>query len=203
MLLLACGLVSYAQQSNLIVVKDELVLLIDLRSSKPNLFNVLTRAGVTSDNTNKVLKGDFSPIYNAGWKLKEKQKYVFQFNKPITVNLDKVPSKPYLITTNIIKTEGRPGYPSPVPYGLNKFSQRTVLELPSGVTRFFVPGNQKARKVQLSGDFNSWTTTKGLMTKTDSGWIADVRLKPGIHAYKFIINGKWLHDTNNLLSERD
>ncbi|RYZ96645.1 MAG: hypothetical protein EOP47_23465, partial [Sphingobacteriaceae bacterium] len=203
MLLLACGGFSYAQQSNLIVSKDELVLLIDLRSSKPNLFNVLTRAGIAGTNNSSVLQGDFRSIINQGWKLKEKQKYVVQFNKPVTVNTEKIPSKPYLITVDLIKTEGRPGYPSPVPYGVNKFSKLTVMELPSGLTRFFLPGNQKARKVQLSGDFNTWTTTKGLMLKTDSGWINDVKLKPGIHAYKFIINGHWIHDTNNMLSEHD
>ncbi|RCH55093.1 hypothetical protein DJ568_07835 [Mucilaginibacter hurinus] len=203
MLLLLCGIVAYAQQSNLIAAKDELVLLIDLRSSKPNLFNVLTRAGVQGSNNTQVLKGNFSSLYNAGWKLKAKQKYVLQFTKPITVNTDRVPAKPYLITMSVKQTEGRPGYPANVAYGVNKFSRVTVWELPTGVTRFFLPGNAKARKVQLSGSFNSWTTSKGMMTKTDSGWISDIKLRPGIYAYKFIINGHWIHDTNNALSEHD
>lgn len=41
------------------------------------------------------------------------------------------------------------------------------------------------------------------MTKTDSGWIAHVRLKPGKYWYKFIIDGNWNIDNDNMLHEND
>jgi 1,4-alpha-glucan branching enzyme len=41
------------------------------------------------------------------------------------------------------------------------------------------------------------------MTKTDSGWIAEVVLKPGKYWYKFIADGNWLNDNDNLLREND
>ncbi|WP_158826096.1 hypothetical protein [Mucilaginibacter lacusdianchii] len=96
-----------------------------------------------------------------------------------------------------------PGYPGDVPYGVNNFSTVTVRELPSGLTRFFVPGNLNARHVQLSGSFNRWTTQKGVMTRTDSGWVSDITLEPGVYAYKYIINGRWSRDVTNNLKEDD
>ncbi len=96
-----------------------------------------------------------------------------------------------------------PGYPDDVAYGVNKFSKLTVQELPSGLTRFFLPGNTNVRRVQLSGSFNEWTTQQGLMTRTDSGWVSDIKLEPGIYAYKFIVNGRWTRDLENNLKEAD
>ncbi len=99
--------------------------------------------------------------------------------------------------------QSEPGYPDDVPYGVNKFSKITVRELPSGLTRFFLPGNTNVRRVQLSGSFNDWTTQQGLMTRTDSGWVSDIKLEPGIFAYKYIVNGHWTRDVENNLKEAD
>lgn len=41
------------------------------------------------------------------------------------------------------------------------------------------------------------------MSKTDSGWVAELELKPGKHLYKFIVDGKWVYDTQNLQREAD
>jgi len=41
------------------------------------------------------------------------------------------------------------------------------------------------------------------MIKTDSGWITDLKLKPGEYLYKFIVNGRWMPDPNNHLWEED
>ncbi|RYZ26710.1 MAG: hypothetical protein EOO10_14790, partial [Chitinophagaceae bacterium] len=38
---------------------------------------------------------------------------------------------------------------------------------------------------------------------TDSGWIYDVKLGPGKYWYKFIVEGTWTTDKDNLLSEND
>jgi 1,4-alpha-glucan branching enzyme len=204
LLLITSGLVSYAQkQNNLIVANDELVLLIDLRSKKADVDSILKRAGIPGNNSLKVLKRDYNAITKEGWKITEQQKHVVQFNKPLNINSEKAPSKPFLLTTTIIKTEGSPGYPAEVLFGINKFTRVTVREIASGATRFFLPGNLDKRKVLLSGSFNMWSTSGGVMLKTDSGWITDVKLQPGIYAYKFIVNGHWTNDTYNQLTEDD
>ncbi len=93
-------------------------------------------------------------------------------------------------------------YPE-APYGVNNFKRRTVLVLPDGKVRFFLPGNTGSGQVILSGSFNSWNTNKQTMNSTDSGWIADVAIPPGKHLYKFIIDGRWINDEYNNLNEED
>lgn len=99
--------------------------------------------------------------------------------------------------------KGVPGYPADVSYGVNNFARITVRELPNGLTRFFVPGRLNSKRVLLSGSFNEWSTLKGLMLKTDSGWISDVHLEPGIYQYKYIFDGDWYIDVNNNLRQDD
>ena len=55
----------------------------------------------------------------------------------------------------------------------------------------------------LAGTFNNWMPEALAMKKTDSGWIALVNLEPGKHWYKFIIDGNWDIDNDNLLKEND
>jgi 1,4-alpha-glucan branching enzyme len=110
---------------------------------------------------------------------------------------------PRITTNSVNQPDATPGYPGERLYGVNNFAKVTVRELPSGYTRFFFAGNTNARRVQLSGSFNSWTTQKGLMTKTDSGWVADIKLEAGAYAYKYIVNGRWTRDLTNNLKEDD
>jgi 1,4-alpha-glucan branching enzyme len=102
-----------------------------------------------------------------------------------------------------ITAKPSPGYPAEVLYGVNNFARITVHELPNGLTRFFVPGKQNAKRIVLSGSFNNWSTLQGLMFKTDSGWIKDVHLEPGIYNYKYIFDGNWFIDANNNLKKDD
>ncbi len=41
------------------------------------------------------------------------------------------------------------------------------------------------------------------MTLTDSGWIRQVKLGPGKHWYKFIVDGNWITDKDNVNQEND
>ena len=58
--------------------------------------------------------------------------------------------------------------------------------------RFYAP---QAKRVNLAGTFNKWST-KTLSAKKDSygNWIVKVNLKPGTHEYKFFVDGSWLND---------
>ena len=106
-------------------------------------------------------------------------------------------------TSTLAQKDTTPGYPNERLFGVNNFARVTVHELANGFTRFFLPGNLRAKRVMLSGSFNNWSTLQGVMLKTDSGWVKDVSLEPGTYAYKFIINGHWEYDQNNNLREDD
>lgn len=193
-------------RNNLILGNDHLILLIDLRSTKPELDSILKAAGVKNANSSAILKGDFTALTKDGWNVTERQKNVIQFDRSLTDLNVNAQGKPYLITTNLTHTtdeDARPGYPADESFGINSFSRVTVHELPSGLTRFYLPGFLKAKKVLLSGSFNNWSTLKGIMTKTDSGWVADAKLAPGVYEYKYIIDGRWQRDRDNLAKHPD
>jgi len=207
-LLLFSGIIARAQKGNSLVLdKEHLILTISLHSSKTQIDSILAKAGVKTINTGAILSGDYSALINDGWAITKRDKSSVTLNRSLK-SLEANPQpRPLLITTNLAPDNdmnpGIPGYPADEIFGINKFMRVTVYELPSGLTRFFLPGFLKARRVLLSGSFNNWSTLKGNMTKTDSGWMADLKLTPGVYEYKYIIDGRWQHDRENLQQRPD
>ena len=208
-LLFTCFSIAASAQTrnSLVLGKDHLIMLLDLHSSKTQLDSVLKIAGIKKPNGAAILKGDFSSLAKDGWNIGKRDKNMVRFDRSLTdLNLNPQ-NPPYQITTNldgnIDAPAGMPGYPADELYGLNKFMRLTVYELPSGLTRFYLPGYLSAKRVLLSGNFNNWSTLKGVMAKTDSGWVSDIKLSPGVYEYKYIINGRWQHDKNNLQQHPD
>jgi len=68
---------------------------------------------------------------------------------------------------------------------------------------FKLPKFLNAKRVVLSGSFNNWNTHKIQMEKSEDGWYTEVPLSPGKHLYKFIVDGKWMVDPVNQLSQMD
>jgi len=54
----------------------------------------------------------------------------------------------------------------------------------------------QARKVTVSGDFNKWQVDADVMSRQDGGvWTIDIKLKPGVYSYMFVVDGKaWVTD---------
>jgi len=90
-----------------------------------------------------------------------------------------------------------------VPYGVNRLTRNTVVNLSDGKVRFFLPGYRDARRVFVSGSFNDWSTLQTPLHACDSGWTVTLGLDPGKYSYKFIIDGKWTNDPYNKLREDD
>jgi hypothetical protein len=88
-------------------------------------------------------------------------------------------------------------------YGVNQFTNPKSFSSENQKTCFVLPGYENARSVFLSGSFNQWSTMQTPMTRTDSGWVACTEIPPGKYHYKFIVDGRWIHDPNNKLRERD
>jgi len=89
-------------------------------------------------------------------------------------------------------------------YGYNRFRNKFPFAVKGNAVTFYLRNNTQARRVMLAGSFNDWKPDALAMTKTDSGWIANVNLlAPGKYWYKFIIDGNWNTDNDNLLNEND
>lgn len=53
----------------------------------------------------------------------------------------------------------------------------------------------KAKKVCIAGSFNDWNMTSMLMKKSaDRTWKIKLKLSPGRHEYKFVVDGMWVDD---------
>ncbi len=53
----------------------------------------------------------------------------------------------------------------------------------------------QAQRVAVAGDFNKWRTDAHEMKRTDGVWSIDLKLKPGVYSYSFVVDGKsWVSD---------
>jgi 1,4-alpha-glucan branching enzyme len=136
-----------------------------------------------------------------GWKLHAQGKTICKIYKPIaSLSGDIKLSKDGVVLSDlrdVIAQQVR------ATFGVNNFRRLSVQTIGNGRVRFFLPDQVQARDVILAGTFNSWSTSQTHMIKTDSGWVYDVPLKAGKHCYKFIIDGHWIHDRENLNREDD
>jgi hypothetical protein len=53
----------------------------------------------------------------------------------------------------------------------------------------------QARTVSVAGDFNKWKTDADVMKGTDGMWNIELKLKPGVYSYSFVVDGNlWVAD---------
>ncbi len=88
-------------------------------------------------------------------------------------------------------------------YGRNRFRNKYPFAVKDSVVLFYLRGHLSAGSVTLAGSFNNFSPNGLHMKKTDSGWIAAVKLTPGKYWYKFISDGDWIIDDDNYLREND
>jgi CubicO group peptidase (beta-lactamase class C family) len=72
-----------------------------------------------------------------------------------------------------------------------------------GNTTFRLKGHPDAQVVVLAGSFNNWNTSQTLFAREGDEWVSRIDLPPGKHTYKFIVDGNWMTDPNNPVTEDD
>ena len=60
-----------------------------------------------------------------------------------------------------------------------------------------------AKKVYLAGSFNDWNPNEIKFKKYGKNWERSIYLKPGLHTYKFIVDGLWILDPANSRTRED
>lgn len=88
-------------------------------------------------------------------------------------------------------------------WGFNEFKNGKEFRRDKNIVYFQLIGFTDAKNVRLAGNFTNWQHSAFVMTRTDSGWIAKVKLEPGQYYYKFIIDSRWITDPQNFLKEND
>jgi len=72
-----------------------------------------------------------------------------------------------------------------------------LQEVDTGAVLFRLEGFTEAKNVILTGTFNGWKEHQIKMKFANDGWEKRLKLDRGIHEYKFIVDGEWMHDPNN------
>jgi hypothetical protein len=72
-----------------------------------------------------------------------------------------------------------------------------------GNVTFRLKGFPYADVVVLAGSFNKWNQSETIFAQVDGEWLCRVQLAPGKYTYKFIVDGEWMLDPANPLTEAD
>ncbi len=78
--------------------------------------------------------------------------------------------------------------------------KEAVLSLGNQLRDFIFKASGRAREVHLVGDFNNWSLSQDslLWQKEEGLWQKKLFLNPGRYRYKFVIDGEWKTDPENL-----
>jgi hypothetical protein len=176
---------------------------IDLNMIESELDSILVSFGVSRDVLQSVWSEKMDTTFN-GWKLTLFSDDVIELTKGLST-----PGKGFQMPGEMIIMEdvGANGldhtYFPVADYGTNEFKSKPSVYEDGEYTYFIYKDDLNARSVYLSGNFNSWSTLENPMYRTANGWETKVRLSPGKHLYKFIVDGNWTNDPNNHLKEDD
>ena len=72
-----------------------------------------------------------------------------------------------------------------------------------GNTTFKLSGYGHAKIVALAGTFNGWGQSPIFFGKEGDDWVCRADVPPGRHFYKFVIDGRWVTDPGNAVTESD
>lgn len=142
-------------------------------------------------------------LENDGWFIAKNKRKSVQLKKPLLYNdwENNWSNYNFNYFWNTEKISSENVYSNKL-FGYNQWKTQSVFEN-GDTTRFYLYDYNDAKAVFLSGTFNDWSTGFTPMKKDDKGWYADVFLKPGKHEYKFIIDGYWKRDVNNIRKVSD
>jgi hypothetical protein len=170
--------------------KKELTRLFDLDS--------VLLAGVFSGKTEITVK-------DANWVVVKLNDHLVELSKAIKAMPVRPPSANdvFMVDDRWMKAAAGEAERESVDYGINRFTKVSVFQYRKGLARFFLPGHKEAKRVFLSGSFNSWSTEQTPVQACDSGWVVTLKLRPGKYSYKYILDGTWSQDPFNKLREDD
>lgn len=58
-------------------------------------------------------------------------------------------------------------------------------------------GFSDSKEIAIAGTFNYWAPNSDFLEKNEDEWVAVLEMEPGKHAYKFVVDGRWILDPNN------
>lgn len=142
-------------------------------------------------------------ISKKGWKVEVNTKDLLIISKTL-LSADNWEDPLNRLNINI--NEGKYGNPAPMnrqQFGVNKFRKQPPFTIKDSVVTFVLNSNGNAKEVLLAGSFTNWQHDALRMTRSNGGWQLPVKLLPGKYTYKFIVDGNWITDPANAITEND
>jgi 1,4-alpha-glucan branching enzyme len=171
-----------------------------------SLDSFIVKYNLSELNLKKVMQtSNVDTLRKLGWKIRLNNQQKFIITKPLSGSSDIKDPVSAIINSEKHPTvaEMFPAVDEHVVFGYNRFKNKYPFAVENNIVRFFLRKKTDAKTVILAGSFNNWSPSALSMKKTDSGWIADVKLTPGKYWYKFIVDGNWMYDSDNLAREND
>ncbi len=163
------------------------------------------------DIENVVVSGQFNLWSRDNWKMKQVDTFKYELRKSIHDFTDEFswefkfvinnsywaePSKKDLNITKAIKDGHKL-------IGIYNLKMYTAIPSDNGNACFKLHGYGDAKKVIVAGSFNKWNEDLFKMNKVEDGWELTLKIKPGVYEYRFIVDGKWMEDPNNIHKVRN
>jgi hypothetical protein len=147
----------------------------------------------------------FKALLQSGWTITLNNNKILVISKPLEAlkSLNNPVEEIVIAEKHPSLSERFPSVSEKVLYGWNHFINKFPFAVKDSVVTFFLKNHLRQNRAYLAGSFNNWEPQALAMTRTDSGWIALVKLTPGKYWYKFIIDGRWAIDDDNRLKEED
>ena len=147
--------------------------------------------------------GQFNNWSKKGWRMVRKDEYTFQLRKHIQDFNDALPLDfRYIVNGKfILDQEGNINdirkFSGDFLEDVYKVDLSVIKVAEDGNVRFELKGYEQAQEVILAGSFNGWDEHALKMQKLPGGWLLKANLPAARYEYKFIVDGKWIHDPVN------
>ncbi len=168
-------------------VVDYRILVINFDSRLQHSFKILNKVKAAFPNRM------FSTIIHVNVKLKEAQnegRHILSYDKYCRGAKDY-----FSLSREVITQEATP---LDMPKLREKMEEILKEELPRFLETIFSVSAPGAGEVYVAGDFNGWQLDhKSRMEQHNGAWTKKLRLAPGQHHYRFVIDGKWTEDPAN------
>ncbi len=167
--------------------------------------SVLSKFGIeTPEPIKALLQGDYSSFTNNGWIVKDRGKKGIELRRSLEPVADFSNPNSHMLLSSMFVSENHPGIPiMHGKIGVNDLKGEFPKTSNNGLTIFRLEGYESASEVLLSGSFNQWSTQKLKLERKGNAWETELDLKPGKYLYKYIVDGKWISDKSNNISEDD
>ena len=144
--------------------------------------------------------GNFNNWSQEGWTMQRVDEYRYRLRKHLR-DFTEAPNWQFKFVINgiyraaadsMLKKKGMLGW-----YDIPNPDAPMPAPVDTGNVLFRLEGFEKSREVILTGSFNNWDEKTLQMKRVEGGWELRLPLSSGVYEYKFIADGKWMHDPAN------